>query len=262
MSQLFSQISMSIRKPEFWAYSSWLDIVTRYRRTRLGLVWLLAPVTMFMVVLGPLYARLFGRSLQEFLVHLGMGYAIWRLMVMVINDSIGAFRSNKSFILDGNTQLTDYTLKSIAKSLFYFTFAMMGMMVVLVWSPAVATLAVFSLVFTIPVVIVNLFWMGYCISILGARSPDFGEVLNTALMLGFLFTPILWEGERFPADTVAGWVVRVNPAFHFLEIVRAPLFGRAPEIQSLLYLVVFTLLGWALAWLLCRRYSRFVPIWI
>src|SRR5690606_10631840 len=105
---IFSHLSESFRRPEFWAYSSWLDIVTRYRRTRLGLLWLLAPVTVFMLVTGPLYAKVFNRDLASFMIHLGMGYAVWRLMVMVLNDSVGAFRSNKSFILDGNTRLTDY----------------------------------------------------------------------------------------------------------------------------------------------------------
>jgi len=262
MSPLFKQLATSMRKPEFWAYSSWLDIVTRYRRTRLGLIWLLAPVLMFVLVIGPLYARLFQRDLGTFLVHMGMGYAVWRLIVMVINDSTAAFRSNKSFILDGNTLLTDYTLRSLAKAVFYFAFAMLGMIAVLFWSPVVPKLAIPSLLLTIPLVLVNLFWMGYCIGIVGARFPDLGEILHTILMVGVLFTPILWEGDRFPAHSVGGWIVRLNPAYHLLEIVRAPLFGRLPEMSSVLYIVVLSVLGWTLAAFLCRRYSRFVPIWI
>lgn len=261
-SSIFAHLSDSFRRPEFWAYSSWLDIVTRYRRTRLGLLWLLAPVAVFMLITGPLYAKVFNRDLASFMIHLGMGYAVWRLMVMVLNDSVGAFRSNKSFILDGNTRLTDYTLKSIAKSLFYFVFSMIGMFAVLVWSPAVPLLAIPSLLITIPVVLLNLIWVGYSLSILGARFPDLGEVLNTVLMVGFLFTPIIWEGERYPADSIGGVVVRLNPAFHLLEIVREPLFGRMPPTSSIMFIVLLTLLGWLLAISLCRRYSRYVPIWI
>ena len=159
--RIVDQLRESLRRPEFWAYSSWLDIVTRYRRTRLGLVWLLAPVAVFMGVTGPLYAKIFGRDLSYYLVHLGMGYAIWRLIVMVLNDSVGTLRGNKSFILDGNTRLTDYALKSIAKSLAYFGFSMIGMVLVLVWSPAVPVAAIFTLLLTVPAVILNLFWVAY-----------------------------------------------------------------------------------------------------
>ncbi|MCD9027304.1 ABC transporter permease [Luteimonas sp. BDR2-5] len=260
--RLFSQLSDSVRKPEFWAYSSWLDIVTRYRRTRLGLLWLLAPVTMFMAITGPLYARIFGRELSYYLVHLGMGYAIWRLMVMVLNDTVVTLRGNKSFILDGNTRLTDYTLKAIAKSLVYFSFSMIGMLAVLVWSPAVPAPAILTLFVTIPLVLLNLFWLGYSLSILGARYPDINEVLNTILMLGFLFTPIIWEGDRFPVDSWGGIVVRINPAYHLLGLVREPLFGRMPPTYTLAYVGVLTLSGWLMAISLCRRFSRYVPIWI
>jgi ABC-type polysaccharide/polyol phosphate export permease len=260
--RIFSQLSQSIRRPEFWAYSGWLDIVIRYRRTRLGLFWLLAPVAMFMLITGPLYARIFNRDLATYMIHLGMGYAVWRLMVMVLNDSVDAFRNNKAFILDGNTRLTDYALKSIAKSLFYFAFSMIGMLVMLIWSPAVPTPAILSLFVTIPVVLVNMFWVSYSLGILGARLPDLSEILNTVLMLGFLFTPIIWEGQRYSPDSIGGTIVRLNPAYHMLEIVREPLFGRMPAVSSMLYVAVLTLFGWLLAIILCRRYSRYVPIWI
>jgi len=262
MSGLFNQLSGSLRKPEFWAYSSWLDIVTRYRRTRLGLLWLLAPVLLFTFVTGPLYARLFGRDLAFYLVHLGMGFAIWRMLSMVLSEAINSLRSNKAFIMDGNVQLTDYALKCIAKASLYFAFAMIGMIGVLIWSPAVPMWGILTLLITIPVVVLNLFWIAYGVGLLAARSPDFGQVLQTLLMMGMLFTPIIWVADRFAADSVAGVVVRLNPAYHLLEVVRAPLFGRMPECGSILFVAIMTVAGWAVAAFLCRRYARYVPIWI
>ena len=262
MSGLFQQLSRSLRKPEFWAYSSWLDIVTRYRRTRLGLFWLLAPVLLFTFVTGPLYASIFNRELAFYMVHLGMGYAIWRMLSMVISEAINSLRSNKAFILDGNVQLTDYALKCLAKAALYFAFAMLGMVGVLIWSSAVPAWAIPTLLITIPIVVVNLFWIAYCVGLLGARSPDFGQALQTLLMMGMLFTPIIWVGDRFSSDSLAGIAVRLNPAYHLLEVVRAPLFGRMPESGSMIFVAIMTVVGWAVAAFLCRRYSRYVPIWI
>lgn len=259
---LFNQLGQSLRKPEFWAYSSWLDIVTRYRRTRLGLLWLLAPVTLFTFVTGPLYAGLTNRELSFYLVHLGMGYAIWRMLSLVISDAVGSLRDNKPFIMDGNVRLTDYALKSIAKASFYFVFSMIGMLGVLIWSPAVPAWAPLTLFVTIPIIVLNLFWIGYCVALLGARSPDFGQALQTLLMMGMLFTPIIWVGDRFPADSMAGFVVRLNPAYHMLEVVRAPLYGHVPERSSIMFIAIMTVSGWGFSAVLCHRYSRYVPIWI
>ena len=262
VNSLVGQLSESLRKRDFWAYSSWLDIVTRYRRTRLGLLWLLAPMIMFMGLIGPMFSQLFGRPMGVFLPHLGLGVAIWRMLLMVINDSTSIFRSNKSFILDINARLTDFTLRSLAKALFYFAFAMMVVIPVLVWSPEIPTLNILTLAVTLPIVVINVFWLAYVISIIGARFPDFGHMVSTVLMAGFLFTPIIWMGDRFPADSLGGIVVRINPAYHLLELVRALVFGRWPEYHSLIYIVAMTIVGWGVAEWLSRRYARFVPIWI
>lgn len=262
MNVLFRQLGESFRRPEFWAYSGWLDILTRYRRTRLGIVWLFAPVLMLTLVIGPLFAELMGRELEVFLVHFGIGHAVWRMLSMVMSESTSMFNSNKAFIMDGNVVLTDFTLKVMAKAVFYFAFAMVGMLGVLFWSSAVSLAGIPTLFLTVPVIVLNLFWIAHCFGILGARYPDFSQLLNTILMAGFMFTPIIWEGERFPADTLAGFVVRINPAFHLLELVRAPLYGRLPSPGSALYVFFLTILGWTLTALLSRRYSRFVPIWI
>src|SRR5690606_21444178 len=189
-------------------------------------------------------------------------YAVWRMLSMVISDAINSLRSNKSFILDGNIRLTDYALGTIAKSLFYFGFSMVGMLGVLLWSSAVPIWAIPTLLLTVPIVVLNLFWIAYCVALLGARSPDFGQVLQTLLMMGMLFTPIIWEGHRFAPDTGGGVVVRLNPAYHLLEIVREPLYGHAPETGSVVFVAVMLVVGWTLAAFLCRRYSRYVPIWI
>jgi len=133
---------------------------------------------------------------------------------------------------------------------------------VLIWSPAVPAWSMLTLLVSVPLVVLNLFWIAYCVALLGARSPDFGQVLQTLLMMGMLFTPIIWEGNRFPADSMAGTIVRLNPAFHLLEVVRAPLYGHFPEMGSLLFVVAMTIVGWAFAAFLCHRYSRYVPIWI
>src|SRR5690606_24650974 len=200
--------------------------------------------------------------LSHFLPHLGLGYALWRFMVMILNDSTSVMRGSRAFILDGSARLTDFALRSTAKASFYFGATMLVVLGVLVWSPEISDVSILTLLITLPVVYVNVVWVGYVVGVLGARFPDLGEMITTALMAGFLFTPILWEGERFPAGTISGLIVRANPAYHILGIVRAPVFGRMPELASIYYVVALTVLGWVLASFVCRRYSRYVPIWV
>jgi ABC-2 type transport system permease protein len=257
-----SQLMESLRRPEFWGYSSWLDIITKYRRTRLGILWLVLPTAMFLVVLGNVYSHLMGYKLEEYLPYLGVGYVTWRFMLQCINDSTSVFRSHKAFIMDGRLRLTDFMLRAVTKPLFYFFFAFVVVVCVLVWSPFVHWLNLLSLLVTVPVLLVNMIWISFCISLIGARFPDIGEVIHTVLVVGFLLTPILWHIDKFPLGTLRGTLARLNPAFHLIEMVRAPVLGAMPEKYTFFAVILMTLTGWLSAMVLYRRYARFVPLWI
>lgn len=261
-SWLPSQFLGSIREPEFWAYSSWLDIATRYRRTSLGLVWLCLPTAMFVFVLGNVYAHLMGYTTAEYLPYLAIGYLIWRFILQVVNDSISTFSHHKAFIMDGRTRLTDFILRSFAKAGFYWVFGMLVAVGVLAWSPATDLVNLFTLLLTFPLLAINVAWIAVCLSLIGARFPDTHEFVGTALMVGFLITPILWPIDRFPPDSLRGVLVRMNPAFHLIDIVRAPILGKAPEMTSLIVVAGMAVVGWIIATLLYRRYARFVPLWV
>ncbi|MGH8084276.1 MAG: ABC transporter permease [Lysobacter sp.] len=262
MNSFTGQLAKSLRQPEFWAYSSWLDLATKYRRTRLGVLWLVLPTLMFLLVLGNVYSHLMGYPVEEYLPYLGVGYVCWRFMLQCINDSSSVFRTHKAFIMDGRVRLTDFILRGIAKALFNFVFAMTVVVAVLVWSPMVEWSGLFSLLVTLPILLANMVWLSFCIGLIGARFPDTSEFIHTVLVVGFLLTPILWHVERFPLGTTRGLLARLNPAFHLIEVVRAPVLGQMPETHSIVAVALMTVVGWLMAIYLYRRYARFVPLWI
>jgi ABC-type polysaccharide/polyol phosphate export permease len=259
---LLRQFVDSLREPEFWAYASWLDIATRHRRTWFGFLWFLAPTAVFLLVLGNVYSHLMGYPAAQYLPYLGMGYITWRFMLQVVNDSISAFSTHKAFIMDGHTRLTDFVLRAFAKAAYQFLFGLVIVVCLLAWSPEMSVGRLATLLVTLPVLVLNLAWVAVCLGLVGARYRESHEVMGTVLIVGFLVTPVLWTVERFPPDTLRGLLVRFNPAFHLIDIVRAPVLGRLPEMGSVTYVAVMALIGWPLATLLYRRYARFVPIWV
>lgn len=259
---LLRDLWQSLRHPEFWAYSSWLDIAVRYRRTSIGLLWLFLAFGLFVVVMGWKYSYLMGRDPAEFIPYLAVGYMLWRFMVMILSDAVGSLHHHRSYIMDGRTRMTDYMLRSMAKALFHFLFAAVIVAVVVAWSPKVGFAEYATMALTFPLLVMNMFWINVCVSLLGARYPDMQEVLGTVLMAAFLLTPIIWDVSRFPPDTTRGALARLNPAFHMIEVVRAPVLGQMPEATSLLVVGGMVAGGWLLAILMYRRYARFVALWV
>lgn len=261
--RLWSSLVDSLRSPSFWVYSSWLDVVARYRSSVLGIIWLCLPTAIFVLLLGNVYSRLMGYPIDVYMPYLATGYVIWRFMVHVITESAGAFASHKAFIMDGRVRLTDFLLRSFAKAGMQFLFAVIVVVAVVAWFDSWrGVVSLLSLLLTLPVMLVNLFWVSVCIGIVGARFPDTRDAIGTVLVAGFLLTPIIWMVDRFPPDTLRGFMARLNPAFHMIEFIRAPVLGKMPETVSVIVVLLMAPTGWLLASWLYRRYARYVALWV
>jgi ABC-type polysaccharide/polyol phosphate export permease len=259
---LFRDLYDSLRNPEFWALSTWLDIVVRYRQSRLGILWLMAPPIMYVWGLGFFFAKMQGAHLSQFAAHVGLGYTIFRMINTVIIDSTTAFGSSSAFILDGHLRLTDFVLRVVARAMFYFFMALPILAIALWVFPGVRWEGLAMAAVTFPLIVFNLIWIGVVFALVGARFPDLNQFIGNVFLFAFLFTPIIWYADAMPAESVRGAVMRFNPLFHMVEVVRAPILGETVEVLTYQYLLAMTIVGWAIAWLLYRRYSRFVPLWI
>lgn len=260
---LTASLIESLRSPSFWMYSSWLEIATKYRGSILGLAWLCLPTAVFVLLLGNVYSHLMGYPIEVYMPFLAVGYVVWRLMLQVINDAAGAFHSHKAFIMDGRVRLTDFLMRSFAKAGLQFLFGMIVVVAVVVWFRSwagVASLA--TLLLTMPLLLANLFWVSVCVGLVGARFPDTRDAIGTVLVAGFLLTPIIWMPERFPPESLRGTIVRLNPAFHLIELVRSPVLGEMPGLLSIVAALIMAMVGWLLASMLYRRYARFVALWV
>lgn len=259
---LFADLRESLRNYEFWLFSAWLEIVSRYRRSYVGVFWVFLPPIATFCVLGYFYSGIIGRSPLVFMPYMGMGFALWRFVTQVMNEASSVFLQSRAFIMDGRIRLTDYILKSISKAAFFLAAALLVLVALLLISPefTVRGLPLATVGFVI------FFWNMVCaatvLALVGARHPDFHEITTSIFIFGFLLTPILWYPESLAQGGLRAAFVQINPVFHFIEAVRAPLLGRTVGWLTPVYLACFTAANSLLATLVYRRYSRFVPIWI
>lgn len=262
MRSLSRDLTDSMKHPEFWALASWLDIVVRYRQSRLGIFWLLAPAIVYIWGLGGFFASMQGVPLAQFVAYVAVGYVVFRVSSSVIIESTTTFAAASPFIMDGHIRLTDFVLRVIAKAVFYFLMSLPVVAVALAIYPDVQWSGLLFSLASIPLILVNALWIGVVFALLGARFPDMSQFIGNVFMFAFLLTPIIWHADSTPVDSLRGSLMRANPLFHMVEVVRAPILGGAIEPTTFYYLGAMTLIGWTIAVFAYRRYARFVPIWI
>ncbi len=257
------EILESFRHPEFWALSSWLDIIVRARKSRFGILWLMAPSVVYVFGLGTFFRGMQASAKPgDFFVHVALGAMIFRTLMSSIIGSANVFHGSVSFIMDGRMRLTDYLLQSLARSFFDMCMYLPVVGITLVFFGEISPMGLLVSLPALVLLYVNALWISAVFALTGARFPDFGQLLSTVSIFLFLLTPIIWYPEMMPAGSIRAQLMRLNPFYHFVEIFRAPLMGQPIEVASIWYVGIMTVFGLALATLVYRRYARYVPLWI
>ena len=200
--------------------------------------------------------------MSQFAAHVALGVLAFRTLMSAIVTSSGVFNASQSFIMDGHTRLTDYVLQSVARSAFDF---LTGLPVLVVALAMYGTVSLVGLLLAVPLlflIYLNVFWIGVAFALIGARFPDFGQVLSNISTFLFLLTPIIWYVDSVPPGSLRARFMVLNPLFHFVELFRMPVLDGTVPLQSLWVVLAMTGAGLGLATLLYRRYARFVPLWI
>jgi ABC-type polysaccharide/polyol phosphate export permease len=254
----------SFRHPDFWAMSSWLDIIVRARKSRMGLAWLFVQSVVYVFGLGTFFAgmRSAGSGMGEHFAHLALGMMVYRTLMSAIVGSSNIFVGNQAFIMDGHVRLTDYLLQALAKAFFDMCMYLPVVAVALWMAGGVAPLGLITAVPVLALIYLNSLWIAALFGVIGARLPDLGQLMATISMFAFILTPIMWYPEMMPEGSLRGTVMRLNPLYHFVEVFRAPVLGAAVESSSLWYVAGITVLGLVVSTLVYRRYARYVPLWI
>lgn len=260
--ELWRELTLSLRNPEFWALSSWLDIIVRARRSKLGMLWLLAPSIVYVFGLGGFFAGMQGDRENGFFLHVALGAMVFRTLMASVISSSTVFNSNLSFIMDGHMRLTDYLLESLAKSFFDMLMYLPVTIVAMVLYGDVHAAGLLVALPMLVIIYLNALWIVTVFSLVGARFSDFGQLLGNVAIFLFLLTPIVWYADRVPQYGLRAHLMRLNPFYHFVELFRAPIMGSPVDLGSVYYVAAMTVLGLLVATFAYRRYARYVPLWI
>jgi len=242
-----------------WGMLGWQEIRLRYRRSTLGPLWLTAGMGVLVLGMGPLYGKLLGQNLTVYLPFLTVGLISWTMIAALMNDSCNAFTHAESMIKQVKLPLSLHALRVVWKNLIMFAHNFLVLVVVLAfvpqnwgWNVVLLPLSLFLLAF-------NAWWVGIFLGMAGARFRDITPIVGSVVQILFFVTPVLWPIEQLGRHS---WAGLINPFYHFVEIVRAPLLGREIASLSWLVVIVVTVGGWLLTFLIFSRVRTRIAYWV
>jgi len=254
-------IGEAARKREFAFLLGWNDIAKRYRRSLFGEFWLTISMAILIGTLGVIFGSLFGLPLAVYLPHVSTGIILWTFASSSISEGCSAFIDAQNIILQVRLPLFLHVIRVLYRNVMILAhnFAIYPIVMVIVWKgPGLGVLLAIP---GIILVLLNLLWMMTVLAVLCARYRDLIQIVQNLLQVLFYATPIMWLPETM-ADKPFSFVLKLNPFYHLLGVVRDPLVGTPPDPVNWLVCLAAAVLGWLVATVVLGRYSRKIPYWL
>lgn len=256
-----ADIGEALRKYRIALLFGWQDIRQRYRRSRIGVFWLTINQVVLIAALGLIFGALFRASMVDFLPHIAAGLIFWTFISGTISEGCKCFISSQSMILQVRLPLFTHVMRLIWKEIIILAHNVVIIPVILIFymkNPGWAVL-LFPLGFVL--VVVNLFWIVLVLGTACTRYRDLPQVVQNVIQVAFYMTPIMWTEETLP-PRLAGILLDFSPFYHLLSLMRKPLLGEVPAMESYIVAVALALVGWTFALFFYGRYRWRVPYWL
>ncbi|WP_446026529.1 galactan export ABC transporter permease subunit Wzm/RfbD [Corynebacterium sanguinis] len=266
LSMAFRDLVSGWRQNELWLQLGWQDIKQRYRRSTLGPLWITIATGVMALALGLLYSMLFQISVREFLPHVTVGFIIWGFIAGCIKDGSDIFIENEGLIKQLPSALSVHVYRLVWRQLLFLAHNMVIWVLLVVvfriplsWNTLLAIPALALLV-------INGVWVTMLFGIIATRFRDVAPLLESMVQLLFYVTPIVWTTQTLKdqGGEVAqrARIAELNPLYHYLEIVRAPLIGKETDLYHWGIVGACTVVGLLLALLVMRQWRFRVPYWV
>lgn len=242
-----------------WSRLGWHDIRKRYRRSVLGPFWLTLSMAVMVGSLGLIYGTLFRLDLEGYLPFLAVGLATWTLIASFLNEGCISFIELEPLIKNVRIPMSVHILRALWRNLIIYGHNIVIFAVVAlifgIWPGAAGLLAVAGLA----LLLVNAGWIMLLLGMICTRFRDVPPIIGSVIQLLFFVTPVMWKPELLGDRR---YLMILNPFYHLLEVIRAPLLGHVPGWESWVAGLLFAAAGWAFTFACFARFRKRIAYWL
>jgi ABC-2 type transport system permease protein len=212
---------------------------------------------------------------------------VWNFMLGCLTEGTDTFIRNEGLIKHLPAPITVYALRTVWRQTLLLAHNLLVYVVIVIVFWASLTKAGYTItnapgavhqpgldwsaLMAIPAFValgINGGWVVILFGIIATRYRDIPPVIQSLTQLLFFMTPIVWSTDQL--NVIAGggnigWkalVAELNPLYHYMQILRAPLIGNEQSWHHWAVVGAFTVVGWGLALLAMRNYRARISYWV
>lgn len=247
---------------QLWFHMAWGEVCGRYRRTVLGPFWATGSLAIFVGTLGILYSTLWNLDVDVYLPYLTAGFMTWLFVSSMIMEGCTVFSNSVNVVRQRKLPYTVFVLAMVARNLMASAHHLLVFVVVaLLFSVKITLFSALVAVGGLILTTANIFWIVYILGPICSRFRDIPQLVTSLIQIAMFVTPIMWPVEygKGRAEII---FVQLNPFYHLVEVIRAPLLGKIPDMSVYLYLIIMLIIGMALSFLSYAKTRERIIYWI
>jgi ABC-type polysaccharide/polyol phosphate export permease len=232
---------------------AWHDVSSRYRGSILGPLWITLSMGLMVLGMGLVYSRLFGLTLHDYLPYVALGIVFFAAITGTVTEGCETFVQAAGMLSQTSLPMFTFVWRTILRNLINLGHHLVIVVTVLIyfgyWRDANVPAALLGLA----LLVVNAAWGSMLAAIASARFRDIPQIVQSVMQFAMFMTPVFWKADRFGEHHI---FLELNPFYHVLQAVRAPLLGTAVAPHTYLFLAVMALVGWGVTFAIFANTRR------
>jgi homopolymeric O-antigen transport system permease protein len=224
------------------------DIVARYKRSALGILWTMLQPLGIMLVLTIVFSSLFGGA-KAYPAYLLSGLIAWTFFAQTTTASIHQSVWGGALMRRINVPYTVFSVSSVGTGVVNLVLSLVPLFIILLITKKNITWAVLFL--PIPLLFLTAFALGIglMLSSLAVRFPDISEMYQIIVQAWMYITPIMYPETIIP-ESYRNWVLHLNPMYYLISMFRMPIYeGSLPPLSIVLAGAAISLVTLTLGWI-------------
>jgi ABC-2 type transport system permease protein/lipopolysaccharide transport system permease protein len=233
---------------------SWTEIIIKYRKSIIGPFWIVFNMSIIVFSLSFVFAGFFGQGFNDYVLYIYCGILGWSFISTLISESTNLYVNGSIKNFKFHTFYLPLINVNKILIIFFHNFIVYFILIIFIKN----TFYLYNLIYiliALLIYILNGICISFSVGLLSLKFRDFGFMISNILFLIFLITPIFWDPKILSVNRA--FIVEFNPFFHFIEILRRPLLGEAPNLENLLYAIILTLLNIFLAYITYKKLNKY-----
>lgn len=245
---------------EVWNYRNLIyqltrrDVLTRYKRSVLGIAWTMLNPLGMMLVLTIAFSAVFRFDTQySYAAYVLSGLLVWNFFSQTTTASMVNLVWGGGLLHRIYVPRTSFALAAILTGLVNFLFSMVPLVIVMLITNVPLHWNLF--LFPIPLIFLAAFslGLGLLISTFAVYFPDVSEMYGIA-MLGWMYvTPIIYPESILP-ETYRFWITHLNPMYYMVELFRQLVYiGTMPTLVDFVIPAIIAAVTLVVGWIVFTR---------